>query len=827
MDRLKILLFLILVLPLYLHAEDKAFSFNFGDKVNIYSDKAFKTDDINKLIGNVVIAKKEETLYGESAQINMKTGWVEVEGNVRFVSSTMTVYGSKLTYDTNTEKLTIENARVISDSYTLISKTITKISDDVFVAEEAEYTTCRDCPESWSVYGKNVRIKVDNYIQIKSAMIRINGVNILYVPYMVLPIKNERETGLLFPSFSLFNREGVSYQQPWFWAISRSSDLTITPSTWGKRGYGSDFEYRQLFGQEKWLNINARTIQDKIYKPYKATTEVSSKETFRQFSETEYHFQVGNWLTHHTRYTNMKDLDFVRVFRAYTDPKISGSELGLSSFFDMRVFDRASLSLQGDYNQNMLVSNPTYFDPYYVQVLPQSSLNTIPVKIFNSSFPMLQNISTGFEANHTLYRQKEKEETIYLRNVDRLHFAPYLDWNFMDLGPVHLKSQYRHEYQTYDFRADNQPNFTKSSGTIISEASFEIDRIFGLSYKEKVTIDRIDPLDLKKIEEKKIAENPDKFLIKKEKKTNLISSIPSFDEALTDDFVVRTRSSYRHSQDFKFRHYYTTEQKTKGNDRFYNQIQDPKGWFDYLDAIRTKENTLGSNLTRTTISPANTLEMQWNNSVIKKSAKTYNTFEDGLFLRDNFSYSKIGFFNVSQGYQLNTQSSRVEDNLTRLFTTTGYTINRFTFGISDYYFYQSANHITGVNASQGFSFGNIFTSVNLNSFDNPTTAITVIGGNIRPIDILNFYAKYDYNYGTKTPINALYGFDYIPNSNCWRFNINLNKSVVEQRIAFNIFVNFADNTFTPLNSSSTNTSPTGASSAVTGSPTLKKPKNEN
>jgi LPS-assembly protein len=795
--------------------------FQIGDEVTVYSDKAYRMENVNKLVGNVVITHGDETLYGESASINLDQGIIDVEGNIRFVSELMTVYGSKLSYSLKDSKIIIDNSRVISESYSLVGKRISRVSENVFIAEEAEYTTCKDCPESWSVYGKMVKINVEDYVHVKGAMIKINGVNIIYLPHLILPIKNERESGLLFPSFSLFNREGVSYQQPFFWAITKSADMTVTPSTWGRRGYGSDIEYRQLFGQEKWMNFNARVLQDKIYKPNKSTTEESTSAAFRQFSEYEHHFQFGTWGTHHARYTSMQDLDLVRVFRAYTDPKIQGSEVGFSGFFDSRIVDRFSLSLQGDFNQNQLVSDPRLFDKSYVQVLPSTSLSMIPWTLHNSTTPGFQNIAIGAEANHTAFRQQKADESQFLRNVNRINFTPYLDWNFADLGPVHLKSRYGLDYQHYEFTTDNNPSFQKYAGTIVSEANLEIDRIFGLSYNEKVNIERIDPNDLKRIESQKMV---DQELKTKPTNKNLIGSLPSFDDSLTEDYVVQSRNSYRHSQEFKLKHFYTTESRTKGNETFNNQIQSVKGLFDYNDAIRTKENLVGSNLTRTTISPINTVEFQWNNSLIKKTSRSFNFFQDGRYLRDNFEYKRLGFFNVSQGLELNTTKDDFQDNLTRLQLMTGYTINKTTFSLTDNYFYTSANHILQTTVLQGFDRFNVFTSLNINMYDAPKTEIIMVGGNIRPVDMFNLYTKYDYNYNSKQPINSLYGIDYLPKSNCWRLNLNFNRSVVEQRIAFNILVNFSDNTFTPLNSSTTNTLPMGASNQFTGSPDAKNKK---
>ena len=84
-----------------------------------------------------------------------------------------------------------------SGSFSIVGKKIDRVAPGEFVADQAEYTTCQDCPESWSVFGQKVRVYQDQYVHIKHALLKVNRVTIMYMPYFIFPIKKGRQTGLL------------------------------------------------------------------------------------------------------------------------------------------------------------------------------------------------------------------------------------------------------------------------------------------------------------------------------------------------------------------------------------------------------------------------------------------------------------------------------------------------------------------------------------------------------------------------------------------------------------------------------------------------------
>jgi hypothetical protein len=75
---------------------------------------------------------------------------------------------------------------------------------------------------------------------------RIADVPVLWFPVLPFPANTDRATGFLFPRVSYSNRRGFQYEQPFFWAIDKSQDLTIAPDveTAARVGLLADYRYR-------------------------------------------------------------------------------------------------------------------------------------------------------------------------------------------------------------------------------------------------------------------------------------------------------------------------------------------------------------------------------------------------------------------------------------------------------------------------------------------------------------------------------------------------------------------------------------------------------
>lgn len=761
-----------------------------GDSVSIYSEKAYRKNKglYFEAVGNVVIIAGKETLYGEKASFDIKTGDVKVEGNVRVIGQGLTIYGSMIEFNSKTNQLEMQNARIITADFNIVATKVKRLAQDKYYAKDAEFTTCRDCTESWTIYGNEITIEMNQYVKIKHALTKIKGVSVLYFPYIAVPVKNKRESGLLFPEVSSRLDEGVTYQQPVYWAIDESTDMTFTPSFFGRRGYGTDIQFRDMYGERQWLNFETRLVNDSIYLPGKTNNDISNTKYFRSFYDLEGHYSWDNNTQMHFHSTLMKDLDMLSDYNLYMDDFIHASDIGVEGFVEKR-YENFEFGLESNLRRNLLVDDPEELDKSYVQVLPSVYFSLIPQTLVQSDKPMLQHISAGFDSEFTVFRQLEENESSNLRNVRRVNLKPYLDWHLFTVGPLKGKTRYQLEYQHYNFQNEKEKDFYKYAGVMTTEFSFTMDKIFGLAYEEVVPVADIKKEYLDKVGKQKQTQSKKKF-------KDLVGDIPSFENSLTNDSIKFVKNSYRHSQEFKFLHHLIANSAEEGNERFNSQINSNLGWFDYDDGIKEDIFNIGAFQTRTDIPMQNTIEFQWNNSLIRKSPRSFRFFEDEKYLRDNFSYSKIGYFNLSQGIVLSDdESSSLEDSLTRLFINTGYNASRWSVNLTEYYFHQSSDQITNIGFQRRYDMLSLLLGWNSNTLGGANINTIRTGLHFRPFDALGFSVFKEEDLFAEQNIRSIYQIDLMPDNNCWILNFNYRETVVDTRYTLNWVFNFGNDDF--------------------------------
>lgn len=777
----------------------EVFEIKVGEQVRVISDQAFRMTSENyfEAVGNVIITHLTNAIYGEKATLEFESGEAEVLGNVRYVGPSMTLHGSRLVYNFKTGYLSAYNARIISDNYTMVGTQIERVEPGVVVAKDAEYTTCRDCPESWSVFGKHVRIILGEYIYITHAYLKMKGVVMMYIPYMVLPIKKNRETGFLFPNFGVRLSEGVRFQQPWFWAISDSNDLTLSPTLWGKRGLLNQFEYRHALGQGKWFKFHSTQALDRIYEPYKLEQEVSGTTTLRHFSDYEHHYTAGNWFNHHLFGNFSRDLDIVRDFEELNNERLIGPEMGVQGFFNIR-FPTFDLNIESHFFQNQLVENPRDFDHSYVQMLPRVSVTQNPVSLFQTGLPVIGRLSVGGHYEYTYFKQNHYEEQQLIRNAHRFHAAPFIDWQLGFLGPFQVQTRATWDVQSYRFPYEDKRSFNKRGIVYETEISLELEKFFGLSYKDKVDLRDINLAELTDEEREALIDQRDQERLVALSQ-NLVGEFPGDIYELDEGSVEISQYGYRHGQEFKLKHYYLGAQSTQGNQRFLEQIQSSRGQFDILDAIRAQQSLVNDGTSRTDIPLSNTIELQWNNSLLRKSAKDFDPFEDKRFLRDNFTYSQTAYFNISQGLDLSVDSEEeLKNRLTRLFVGTGFTIEGYRFSISDYYFWATDNHLFNTSISKSFGDLRLSGGVNYNAFNRPVYKSFIGSANLKLNDLIQLRSRIDYDIALKATNRTEYGLTYSPANNCWMLDLSYSTTQIDKSVSFNIFINFNDGNFAAM-----------------------------
>jgi LPS-assembly protein len=778
-----------------------------GSDLHVMSDKAYRRMDTGlfEAVGNVVILHQSKALYGERAVMSTESGDVEVAGNVRYVAPDMTMYGTDLFYNTNSTYLLVKNARIVTENFIVLGETLARVNRQIIIGNNAEYTTCQDCPESWSVFGREVHITLGRYIRIRSAYIKINGVVMMYLPYLVLPIKKGRESGLLFPKLSFNATKGTTFQQPFFWVLSPQTDLTFTPSVWGHRGFGYEMQTRHLFGDKKWVELNLLHASDRLYDPNELNrpeTELSGQHRFRSFNNYEHHFSFGNHTNHHIFYTLGSDLDTIHDFDDFTSERVYGAETGGGGFVEYRS-PSFGVGLESYYNRNRLVASPNQFDHGYVQILPRINFSIPPSTLYHSDGPILRNLSLGVDGDATIFKQNHYSENSYIRNAHRVNGKTYLDINWNSLGPVSLSNNILFDSQYYYFPYESQDReFFKRGFVLTTQAAISLFKVYGLAYRATIPIKDLRPNDSSK---SKSEENTGDNQEVDDTEQSIIGSVPSLSKGLAYRDMEVVQNSYAHHHQFKLNHFYLSNQQSSGSTRFRNQIDLSAGQFDSLDVLKERLHQVDHESYLTSIPLSNSIEFQWNNYLMRKSSSAFNEKEDGHHIRNNFSYSRVAHFTLSQGYDFNANAETMaswsgwRDSLTRLHLSSGISFGKTSLSASEYYFYNGGRHLFSASMSRQFERMQLSSTIFYNSVTTVPVKNMNLSFDIKPTDLLSFGVKYNYDLDTQQPISSSYSLVYSPTNNCWKMALGYSVSDIDSgEITYNLLINYSEKGFTQL-----------------------------
>ena len=133
------------------------------------------------------------------------------------------------------------------------AKELARTGRNTFALRESLFTTCR-CEEGdripWALRANKANVELGGYGTIQNSTFEVLGVPVLWIPWAFFPVKSERETGLLLPSFSFGGRGGIGAGLPIFWAAHDQVNLTATPTYFSERGYKQDLELEYVFGEQ-------------------------------------------------------------------------------------------------------------------------------------------------------------------------------------------------------------------------------------------------------------------------------------------------------------------------------------------------------------------------------------------------------------------------------------------------------------------------------------------------------------------------------------------------------------------------------------------------
>ena len=217
---------------------------------NLEADEIFYDQKYDAYIakGNVMISKANIKLLADFVRFDQKNMKAYAEGNVVLTNGQDILSGTSMDIDLVDQVGTVEDGSLYikENNYHITGGVIQKVGEKTYTIDDATLTTCDGDNPDWKITGKNVKVDEDGSGSAQHATLWARHMPVLYTPYFYYPARKDRQSGLLWPEGGHSDRLGWFYDQPFFWAIDKSSDATVYGQYMSERGTKGGLEYRYV-----------------------------------------------------------------------------------------------------------------------------------------------------------------------------------------------------------------------------------------------------------------------------------------------------------------------------------------------------------------------------------------------------------------------------------------------------------------------------------------------------------------------------------------------------------------------------------------------------
>ncbi len=224
-------------------ADGKALTFTSSDEIDGVVERDMHLKGRAQMRRNGAVIKADEIQYDPDTDV------ANLIGNAELIKGNTSFRGPKARFKVDAREGDME-----SPTYELrdnrangTAKKLTIETSDIFVFDQATYTTCT--PQNLDWYFTASKIEIDNE---QKEMVGTNGVMrffdvpIAYVPYFSVPTSNQRRSGMLAPVTGYNSNNGWDTTLPYYVNVAPNRDLLLLPRYMNQRGTQLGAQYRFL-----------------------------------------------------------------------------------------------------------------------------------------------------------------------------------------------------------------------------------------------------------------------------------------------------------------------------------------------------------------------------------------------------------------------------------------------------------------------------------------------------------------------------------------------------------------------------------------------------
>jgi LPS-assembly protein len=313
--------------------------------------------------GNVEVYYKNYALLADELTYDQRAKTLNAIGNVRIKEPDgALIQADRITLTDDFRDGFIRSfSAVTKDEARIAASNAYRKDGNTTVFERGVFTPCKQCeddpdaPPIWRIKAKRVIHKKDEgNVYFEDGVFEMFGVPLLWVPYFYYPDPTvKRRSGFLAPELSHSQDLGFTVGIPYFYNISPSADLTITPVVTTEAGFLLKTEWRQRLSTGSY-NIDAAGVYD-------GDPDDPEESKFRGSIKTQGEFGLGSWWKWGWDVTVESDDTFRRFYRLddiYATDRISTVYLvGQSerNYFSANLYHFGGLTADDDNQSDSIV----------------------------------------------------------------------------------------------------------------------------------------------------------------------------------------------------------------------------------------------------------------------------------------------------------------------------------------------------------------------------------------------------------------------------------------------------------------------------------------
>jgi lipopolysaccharide assembly outer membrane protein LptD (OstA) len=376
--------------------------------------------------GNVRITQPDRVLSADWVGFSATTRQGLASGNVVVIEGEDVLRAEVLQFQIDTVKGVVFHGSLEGSGtrFLMSGDTIQKTGENSYVFDRGRFTSCK-CPEGekepWVLTAKSADLDIGGYGTARNTAFEVLGVPVVWLPWMIYPLKSDRATGFLFPVWNASSRNGFDIGLPFFWAVGERLNLTFTASYLTENGFLPSVEGEYVFGERSSGRFYGAFIDDDDIDENDPSSPFSSKRWAVEAVHNHYLPYDFRWVVDARFFSdNRYPFDF-KEFSTYRKDRFIESQTFVEKRFG--PLDRYGFfgGIQwADDNQN---PDDQDRDEFLVQRMPQLHASGVPQRLDR----VLPGLVGSFDADYTHYWAQDQVS-------DPFNEARLVDDLFVDAG---------------------------------------------------------------------------------------------------------------------------------------------------------------------------------------------------------------------------------------------------------------------------------------------------------------------------------------------------------------------------------------------------------